>query len=84
MHIDIGQSAALGAFLVSSESEAADVECFSSDASSEPVDMPGCTCSGFTQSRALANDNSTVNTETYHAQYRVIDAFSFFNVILSE
>lgn len=24
-----------------------------------------------------------VNTETYHAQYRVLEAFSFFNVILS-
>ena len=26
--------------------------------------------------------NDTVNTETFHAQYRVLEAFSFFNVIL--
>ena len=25
-----------------------------------------------------------VNTETYHAQYHVLEAFSFFNMILSE
>ncbi|KAI0081812.1 hypothetical protein K474DRAFT_1587065 [Panus rudis PR-1116 ss-1] len=55
---------ALGAFLASSESEAADVECFSSSNASEPFEMPG------------------FNTETYHAQYRVLEAFSFFNIIL--
>jgi len=55
---------ALGAFLASSDSEVADVECFSSADDTEPFDMPG------------------FNTETYHAQYRVIEAFSFFNVIL--
>ncbi|CAL1700590.1 unnamed protein product [Somion occarium] len=55
---------ALGAFLASSESEGADVECFSSSDTSEPFDMPG------------------FNTETYHAQYRVLEAFSFFNIIL--
>ncbi|KAI0796636.1 hypothetical protein C8Q75DRAFT_802322 [Abortiporus biennis] len=55
---------ALSAFLASSESEAADVECFSSADSTEPFDMPG------------------FNTETYHAQYRVLEAFSIFNVIL--
>ncbi|KAI0774309.1 hypothetical protein C8Q74DRAFT_1368798 [Fomes fomentarius] len=56
---------ALGAFVASSESELADVECFSSsDADAEPIDIPG------------------FNTETYHAQYRVLEAFSFFNMIL--
>jgi len=56
---------ALGAFLGSSDADTADVECFSSsDAASEPFDMPG------------------FNTETYHAQYHVLEAFSIFNIIL--
>ncbi|KAM5532301.1 hypothetical protein V8D89_014059 [Ganoderma adspersum] len=56
---------ALGAFVASSDSEMADVECFSSsDADAEPIDIPG------------------FNTETYHAQYHVLEAFSFFNMIL--
>ncbi|KAI0677533.1 hypothetical protein C8Q78DRAFT_1003140 [Trametes maxima] len=56
---------ALGAFVASSDSEMADVECFSSaDADSEPIELPG------------------FNTETYHAQYHVLEAFSFFNMIL--
>ncbi|KAK7695796.1 hypothetical protein QCA50_000434 [Cerrena zonata] len=55
---------ALGAFLGSSESEGADVECFSSSDSSQPFDMPG------------------FNTDTYRSQYRVLEAFSIFNIIL--
>lgn len=55
---------ALGAFLASSDSENANVECFSSDAQTDPIDMPG------------------FSTETYQAQYRVLEAFSLFNVIL--
>ncbi|KAI0375674.1 hypothetical protein BV20DRAFT_959689 [Pilatotrama ljubarskyi] len=56
---------ALGAFVASSDSEMADVECFSSaDTDSEPIELPG------------------FNTETYHAQYHVLEAFSFFNMIL--
>ncbi|TFK91829.1 hypothetical protein K466DRAFT_540946 [Polyporus arcularius HHB13444] len=56
---------ALGAFIASSDSEMADVECFSSSgADAEPIDIPG------------------FNTETYHAQYHVLEAFSFFNMIL--
>jgi len=56
----------LAAFLITSDAEDADVECFTSDASSNqvPIDMPG------------------FNTETYQAQYRVMEAFSLFNVIL--
>ncbi|EIM88436.1 uncharacterized protein STEHIDRAFT_155789 [Stereum hirsutum FP-91666 SS1] len=54
---------ALGAFLASSDSEDADVECFVSDTDT-PVDVPGFT------------------TETYHAQYRVLEAFALFNVVL--
>jgi hypothetical protein len=56
----------LAAFLVSSDAEDADVECFTSNAVSGqvPIEMPG------------------FNTETYQAQYRVIEAFSLFNVIL--
>ncbi|OAX43484.1 hypothetical protein K503DRAFT_847149 [Rhizopogon vinicolor AM-OR11-026] len=55
---------ALGAFLASSDSENANVECFSSDAETTPIDIPG------------------FSTETYQAQYRVLEAFSLFNVIL--
>ena len=80
--------AALGAFVASSDSEMADVECFSSaDADAEAIDIPGCKSAmpwlsspAFSSPRVL----SAVNTETYHAQYHVLEAFSFFNMILSE
>ncbi|KAF8559097.1 hypothetical protein OG21DRAFT_1493490 [Imleria badia] len=55
---------ALGAFLASSDSENADVECYSSADGSQLVDVAG------------------FSTETYQAQYRVLEAFSLFNVIL--
>jgi hypothetical protein len=55
---------ALGAFLVSSDSGDADVECYSSAESNIVVDMPG------------------FSTETFQAQYRVLEAFSIFNIIL--
>jgi hypothetical protein len=55
---------ALGAYLASSDSENADVECYSSVDGSEIVDVAG------------------FSTETYQAQYRVLEAFSLFNVIL--
>jgi len=56
----------LAAFLVSSDAEGANVECFTSNAVSGqvPIEMPG------------------FNTETYQIQYRVMEAFSLFNVIL--
>lgn len=56
----------LAAFLISSDAEDADVECFTSDATSTqvPMEMPSFT------------------TEIYQAQYRVLEAFSLFNVIL--
>jgi len=54
---------ALGAFLINSESQSADVECFASEHDIEPLDI------GF-------------STGTYQAQYRVLTAFSLFNVIL--
>jgi len=54
----------LGAFLASSESQAADVECFASATDQTVISMPG------------------FSTETYHAQYRVLEAFSLFNTIL--
>ncbi|KAH7929459.1 hypothetical protein BV22DRAFT_1029508 [Leucogyrophana mollusca] len=55
---------ALGAFLASSDSENADVECFASESDTDPIDIPG------------------FSTDTYQAQYRVLEAFSLFNVIL--
>jgi len=54
---------ALGAFLASSASETASVECFVSATDLTPID------NGF-------------STETYQAQYRVLEAFSLFNAIL--
>jgi len=54
----------LAAFLVTSDSDDADVECFASADSTSPIDMPG------------------FSTETYQAQYRVLEAFSVFNTIL--
>jgi len=54
---------ALGTFLSTSESQAAEVECSTSELDTEPLDT------GF-------------STDAYHAQYRVIEAFSLFNVIL--
>jgi len=56
----------LAVFLVSSDAEDADVECFTSDAVSGQV--------------PLAMPNFT--TEAYQSQYRVMEAFSLFNVIL--
>ncbi|KAG6378538.1 hypothetical protein JVT61DRAFT_12801 [Boletus reticuloceps] len=55
---------ALGAFLASSDSVNADVECFSSVDETQVVSVAG------------------FSTETYQAQYRVLEAFSLFNVIL--
>jgi len=54
---------ALGAFLASSDSETANVECFVSATDLTPID------GGF-------------STETYRAQYRVLEAFSLINAIL--
>jgi hypothetical protein len=56
---------ALGAFLVTSDSNDADVECYSSASSTTPLDS-----------------SAAFNTDTYHAQYRVLEAFSLFNAIL--
>ncbi|KAG6335642.1 hypothetical protein ID866_3458 [Astraeus odoratus] len=56
---------ALGAFLASSDSDDAEVECFSSADETTLVNVAG------------------FSTDTYHAQYRVLEAFSLFNVILS-
>ncbi|KAI6128897.1 hypothetical protein EDD16DRAFT_1854617 [Pisolithus croceorrhizus] len=55
---------ALGAYLASSESENANVECFSSAGETTLVDVTG------------------FSMDTYRAQYRVLEAFSLFNVIL--
>lgn len=55
---------ALGAYLASSDSENANVECFSSADETTLVDVAG------------------FSTDTYQAQYRVLEAFSLFNVIL--
>lgn len=56
----------LAVFLITSDAEAADVECFTSSSVSDqiPIEMPG------------------FSTEIYQAQYRVLEAFAIFNVIL--
>jgi hypothetical protein len=56
----------LAAFLITSDAEDASVECFTSDSASNQVPIE---MPGFT-------------TEIYQAQYRVLEAFSLFNVIL--
>jgi hypothetical protein len=55
---------ALGAFLVSSDSASADVECFVSEDDATPI------------------DDASFSTETYQAQYHVLEAFALFNAIL--
>ncbi len=62
------------------------MECFSSSgADAEPIDIPGCKCKPLSlHGRHADSPCLTVNTETYHAQYHVLEAFSFFNMILSE
>lgn len=55
----------LGAYLATSDSDEAEVECYSTtDSITDVVEMPG------------------FSTDTYHAQYRVLEAFSLFNTIL--
>jgi len=56
----------LAAFLITSDAENANVECFTSSSVSDqvPIEMPSFT------------------TEIYQVQYRVLEAFSLFNVIL--
>ena len=77
---------ALGVFLAVSESGEADVECFAADdIDGDPVDMAGCEYlhSAFTPRDSGNNTRSAiVSTETFQAQYRVLEAFSLFNVIL--
>ncbi|KAI9574870.1 hypothetical protein HD554DRAFT_116363 [Boletus coccyginus] len=73
---------ALGAFLASSDSENADVECFSSVDGSQVVDVAGCTFLAFLLTPWKYQPDVLVSTETYQAQYRVLEAFSLFNVIL--
>lgn len=75
---------ALGAFLASSDSENADVECYSSVDGSEVVDVAGCTFLAFLLTPCKCQLDVLVSTETYQAQYRVLEAFSLFNVILGK
>jgi len=75
---------ALGAFLASSDSENADVECFSSVDGSQVVDVAGCTFLAILLTPGKYQQSVLVSTETYQAQYRVLEAFSLFNVILGK
>jgi len=55
----------LGAYLATSPSDDAEVECYSTtDSVTDVIEMPG------------------FSTDTYHAQYRVLEAFSLFNTFL--
>jgi hypothetical protein len=72
---------ALGAFLASSASETASVECFVSATDLTPVDG-GCEFLAPYFSERLTKMEQ-VSTETYQAQYHVLEAFSLFNAILS-
>lgn len=76
----------LGVFLVSSESQDADVQCFESD-SSTALDDSASPCQSFLfyfiyipwPRRLMA---SAVHTEQFQAMYRVLNAFSLINAIL--
>jgi hypothetical protein len=72
---------ALGAFLASSASETASVECFVSPTDLTPIDG-GCKFLARCFSE-LHTKIVQVSTEAYQAQYRVLEAFSLFNAILS-
>ena len=48
-----------------------------------PLTFPGVSVTFWPHAR-LYLTCFIVNTETYHAQYHVLEAFSFFNMILSE
>ncbi|KAG6821269.1 hypothetical protein H0H93_002379 [Arthromyces matolae] len=56
----------LGLFLVTSDSQSADVECYSSATSTQP----------------LADSAASFHTEQYHAMYRVLMTFSLMNAVL--
>ncbi|PPQ94020.1 hypothetical protein CVT25_009868 [Psilocybe cyanescens] len=58
----------LGVYLITSDAQSADVECFSSDDTSEstPVD----------------DESASFHTEQYQAMYRVLNAFSLMNAAL--
>ncbi|KAL1747443.1 hypothetical protein HDZ31DRAFT_31826 [Schizophyllum fasciatum] len=56
----------LGALMASSAAQDADVECFASEDSTEP----------------LSEDLASLRTDQFHAMYRVLEAFSLLNAIL--
>jgi len=56
----------LGVFLATSDSQSADVECFASDTSTEPLD----------------SSMASFHTDQYQAMYRVLNAFSLINATL--
>ncbi|KAH0587546.1 hypothetical protein H2248_006326 [Termitomyces sp. 'cryptogamus'] len=56
----------LGVFLVTSDSQSADVECFSSASATQPLD----------------DSVASFHTEQYQAMYRVLMVFSLFNAVL--
>lgn len=69
--------------MVNSESESADVECFASETDTQPINMPGCEYTVRLKSTLDKVDIFfPVSTDTYRAQYHVLEAFSLFNVIL--
>ena len=71
--------------VASSDSENASVECFASETDTDPIDVEGCECHpAILRKLAHCSVTATVSTDTYQAQYRVLEAFSLFNVALGE
>jgi hypothetical protein len=78
---------ALGAFMATSDAEVAEVECYATENDTEPVALPGCECGVtlaadtpfLTQHRIFA-----VTTETFQAQYHVLEVFAIFAAVTSQ
>lgn len=74
---------ALGSYLTSSESQTADVECFSSEDDTTPLDDSAADCmSHLKYYIPLLTPLLPVHTEQYQAMYHVLMAFALINAIL--
>jgi hypothetical protein len=74
----------LGTFLVTSDSKAAEVECFAAE-STVPLPNNLATCESFPSVPRAIKSSSTfvVHTNQYQAMYRVLMTFSLMNAVLS-
>jgi len=76
----------LGVYLAKSDSQSADVECFASDTSTQPLADSAATCE-FRQTFLETSwwaDQETVHTDQYQAMYRVLNSFALINAVLGK